>query len=155
MTAASSRSDRALRLHTDGAARGNPGPAGLGMVIEDGDGMRLWGGCSYAGELTNNQAEYQALLAGLRKVAEWHPSRLEVCLDSELVVHQLNGRYRVRNADLRPLFDQARRLLAGFPDVTVRHVPRERNRGADGLANRAIDDHQGGGGAKRNRTKPK
>lgn len=149
---------RLLRLHTDGAARGNPGPAGLGMVIEDGDGMRLWGGCSYAGEMTNNQAEYLALLAGLRQVAEWHPSRLEVCLDSELVVHQLNGRYRVRNADLRPLFEQARKLLGGFRDVTVRHVPRERNRGADALANRAIDEHQGmagGGAAKRNRTKSK
>ena len=155
MSSASSGSDRVLRLHTDGAARGNPGPAGLGMVIEDGDGMRLWGGCSYAGELTNNQAEYLALLGGLRKAAEWHPSRLEICLDSELVVHQLNGRYRVRNADLRPLFDQARQLLAGFPNVTVRHVPRERNRGADGLANRAIDEHQGRGSAKRNRTKSK
>jgi ribonuclease HI len=155
VTPASSGSERVLRLHTDGAARGNPGPAGLGMLIEDGDGMRLWGGCSYAGELTNNQAEYQALLAGLRKVAEWRPSRLEVCLDSELVVHQLNGRYRGRNADLRPLFEQARRLLAGFPNVTVRHVPRERNRGADGLANRAIDEHRAGSSStgKRNRTK--
>jgi ribonuclease HI len=148
---------RRLRLHTDGAARGNPGPAGLGMVIEDEDGLRLWGGCSYAGELTNNQAEYLALLAGLRKAAEWRPDRLEVFLDSQLVVEQLAGRYRIKNADLRPLAAEVQRLLAGFPDVAVSHVPRERNRGADGLANQAIDEHQGrsGGarGGKRNRTK--
>jgi ribonuclease HI len=141
--------ERRLRLHTDGAARGNPGPAGLGMVIEDGDGLRLWGGCSYAGERTNNQAEYLALLAGLRKATEWSPDRLDVYLDSELVVEQLAGRYRIRNAELRQLAIQAQRLLAGFPRVSVSHVPRERNRGADGLANQAIDEHQG----ERNRTK--
>jgi ribonuclease HI len=131
---------KVLRLFTDGASRGNPGPAGLGMVIEDDRGMRLWGGCSYVGQATNNQAEYLALIAGLRKVAEWRPDRLEVHMDSELVVKQVAGRYKVRSAELRPLHRQVVDLLRGFPQVTVRHVPRERNRGADALANRGIDE---------------
>jgi len=131
---------KVLRLYTDGAARGNPGPAGLGMVIEDDQGMRLWGGCRYVGSATNNRAEYLALIDGLRKVAEWKPDRLEVYMDSELVVHQVAGRYRVRNAGLEPLHRQVKELLGTFPEVAVRHVPRERNRGADALANKAIDE---------------
>ncbi|HKF78220.1 MAG TPA: ribonuclease HI family protein [Candidatus Dormibacteraeota bacterium] len=134
---------RTLRLFTDGAARGNPGPAGLGMVIEDDAGMRLWGGCRYAGTATNNRAEYLALIDGLRKAAEWKPDRLEVYMDSQLVVEQVSGRYRVRNPDLEPLHRQAMALLGGFPRFTVRHVPREKNRGADALANRAIDQATG------------
>lgn len=134
---------KVLRLYTDGAARGNPGPAGLGMVIEDDQGTRLWGGCRYAGSTTNNKAEYLALIDGLRKAAEWRPDRLEVYMDSELVVHQVAGRYKVRNADLQPLHRQVMGLLRGFPRVTVNHVPRERNRGADALANRAIDEQNG------------
>ncbi len=133
-----------LRLFTDGAARGNPGPAGLGLVIEDAAVRRLWGGCRYLGVTTNNQAEYLALIAGLRKAAEWAPRRLEVHMDSELVVRQLSGQYRVRSADLRSLHAQATALLGTFPEVAVRHVPRERNRGADALANQAIDDHAQG-----------
>lgn len=134
---------RILRLFTDGAARGNPGPAGLGMVIEDDAGMRLWGGCRYAGTATNNRAEYLALIDGLRKAGEWKPDRLEVYLDSQLVVEQVSGRYRVRNPELQPLHRQAMALLRGFPRFTVTHVPRERNRGADALANRAIDEAAG------------
>ena len=132
-----------LRLFTDGAARGNPGPAGIGLVLEDDQGMRLWGGCRYLGTATNNQAEYRALIDGLRKAAEWRPDRLEVYMDSELVVHQVNGRYKVRNRDLQPLHRQALDLLRGFPQIAVSHVPRERNRGADALANRAIDESGG------------
>jgi len=135
--------NKVLRLYTDGAARGNPGPAGLGMVIEDDQGMRLWGGHRYVGTATNNQAEYLALIDGLRKVAEWNPDALEVYLDSELVVKQVAGRYRVRHAELQPLHRQALGLLEGFPRVNVSHVPRERNRGADALANRAIDEGTG------------
>jgi ribonuclease HI len=135
---------RALRLYTDGAARGNPGPAGLGMVIEDDQGLRLWGGCSYVGTATNNRAEYLALITGLGKAAEWRPDRLEVFLDSQLVVEQVTGRWKVKHADLRPLHEQAVRLLRGFPRVTVSHVPRERNRGADALANKAIDERPTG-----------
>jgi len=138
---------RVLRLFTDGAARGNPGPAGLGMVIEDDQGLRLWGGCSYVGTATNNRAEYLALISGLRKASEWRPDRLEVYLDSKLVVEQVTGRYKVRHADLQPLHRQALELLRGFPKFTVSHVPRERNRGADALANRAIDEANRNGGA--------
>ena len=133
-------SPKVIRLFTDGAARGNPGPAGLGLVIEDSEGMRLWGGYRYLGTATNNQAEYLALIEGLRKAAEWSPDRLEVYMDSQLVVEQLAGRYRVKNADLRPLHGEALALLASFPESSVMHVLREKNRGADALANRAIDE---------------
>jgi ribonuclease HI len=131
-----------LRLFTDGASRGNPGPAGLGVVIEGEDGTRLWGGCAYLGEITNNQAEYRALIAGLRKVAEWKPDRLDVFMDSKLVVDQIGGRYRIKNADLMPLAMEARRLLSGFPESSLTYVPRAKNAGADALANRGIDDHK-------------
>ena len=131
---------RTIRLFTDGAARGNPGPAGIGLVIEDTGGMRLWGGYRYVGTATNNQAEYLGLIEGLRKAAEWHPQRLEVYLDSQLVVEQLAGRYRVKNSDLRPLHREAMTVLESFPEYTVTHVLREKNRGADALANRAIDE---------------
>ena len=134
---------RTLRLYTDGGARGNPGPAGLGMVIEDDAGMRLWGGQRFVGTATNNQAEYLALIDGLRKAAEWRPDRLEVHMDSQLVVEQVNGRWKVRHAELQPLHEQVRTLLQGFPDVSVTYVPRERNRGADALANRAMDEGTG------------
>jgi ribonuclease HI len=134
---------KVLRLYTDGGSRGNPGPAGLGMVIEDDQGMRLWGGHRFVGTATNNQAEYLALIAGLRKVAEWRPDALEVYMDSELVVKQVSGRYKVRNADLQPLHTQVVGLMRGFPRVNVSHVPRERNRGADALANRAMDEGTG------------
>lgn len=130
-----------LRLYTDGAARGNPGPAGLGVVIEDDRGLRLRGLCRYIGTATNNRAEYLALIEGLRAAAEWKPEHLEVFLDSKLVVEQVNGNWKIKHLDLQPLARQAQDLLRGFGSVTVAHVPREKNRGADALANKAIDDH--------------
>ena len=135
--------EKALRLFTDGAARGNPGPAGLGVVIEDGDGMRLRGLCRYIGKATNNQAEYLAVIEGLQAVEEWKPDRLEVFLDSKLVVEQLAGRWRIKEPALKPLHHQASELLTRFADVRVAHVPREKNKGADALANRAIDEYKG------------
>ena len=134
--------DRFLRLRTDGGARGNPGPAGLGMVLEARDGMRLWGGYRYVGVMTNNRAEYLALIAGLEKALEFDPAELEVCLDSQLVVEQMNGGYRIKSADLRPLAMQARGLLDRFPKVALRYVPRRENGAADALANRAMDEGQ-------------
>lgn len=134
---------KTLRLFTDGGARGNPGPAGLGMVIEDDQGMRLWGGYRFVGTATNNRAEYLALIEGLRHAAEWRPDRLEVYMDSRLVVEQVAGRYRVKNEDLQPLHRQVQQLLRGFPEVSVSYVPREKNRGADALANRAMDEGSG------------
>jgi len=109
-------------------------------VIEDDQEMRLAGFHQYVGTATNNEAEYQALITGLQKAAEWKPDRLELYLDSQLVVEQLNRRYRVKKAELLPLFRRAQDLLAGFPEVTVTHVERARNRGADALANRGIDE---------------
>jgi probable phosphoglycerate mutase len=113
------------------------------MIIEDDQGMRLWGGHRYVGIATNNRAEYLALIDGLRKAAEWSPDALEVYMDSQLVVEQVAGRYKVRNPDLQPLHRQVVELLRGFRKVNVSHVPRERNRGADALANRAIDEGTG------------
>ena len=131
---------KTLRLFTDGAARGNPGPAGLGVVIEDDQGMRLRGLCRYVGVATNNQAEYLALIEGLRAIADWKPDRVEVFLDSRLVVEQLNGNFKVKSAELQPLHAKAQELLRSLPSAVVAHLERERNRGADALANRAIDE---------------
>ncbi|HEV2027120.1 MAG TPA: ribonuclease HI family protein [Candidatus Dormibacteraeota bacterium] len=130
---------KTLRVFTDGAARGNPGPAGLGVVIEDEHGMRLRGLHRWLGVATNNEAEYHAFIEGLKAVDEWKPDRLEVYLDSKLVVEQVNGRWRVKEARLQPLHRQAKELLDRFREVEVKHVERERNKAADALANQAID----------------
>jgi ribonuclease HI len=132
---------KVLRLFTDGAARGNPGPAGAGIVIEDDQGMRLRGMHRWLGHKTNNEAEYLALIDGLRAVAEWNPDKLEVRLDSKLVVEQVKGVYRVRKVELQALHKQAMELVRGFRDWEIGHVEREKNRGADALANLAIDEH--------------
>jgi len=102
--------------------------------------MRLRGLCRYLGIKTNNEAEYEALIEGLKAAAEWKPDRLEIFLDSKLVAEQVKGGYRVKEPKLKPLYDQAKQLLGGFEDVVVAHVERERNKGADALANRAIDE---------------
>jgi ribonuclease HI len=130
-----------LRLRADGGARGNPGPAALGVVIEDDQGMRLRTFHRFLGVATNNQAEYQALIEGLKAVADWKPDRLEVYLDSKLVVEQVNGKWRVKEPELKELHKQATELLEQFGDrVTVSHVGREENRGADKLVNMALDE---------------
>src|SRR4029077_8873017 len=132
---------KTLRLYTDGGARGNPGPAGVGVVIEDENGMRLRGLHRFLGVATNNEAEYLALIEGLKAVSEWKPDRLEVFLDSKLVVEQINGRWKVKEIRLQSLLAKAKDLMAAFPDVEVKHVERERNKGADALANMAMDAH--------------
>ena len=130
-----------LRLRADGASRGNPGPAATGIVIEDEDGMKLRTMHRWLGVMTNNEAEYHALIDGLKAVESWKPEQLEVCLDSKLVVEQVNGGYRVREARLKELHAQAKELLDLFPTVTVKQVPREQNKRADYLANQALDEH--------------
>src|SRR5712691_7612775 len=130
-----------LRLRADGASRGNPGPAATGIVIEDEDGMKLKTMHRWLGVMTNNEAEYHALIDGLKAVESWKPEKLEVCLDSKLVVEQVNGGYRVKEARLKELNARAKELLASFPDVTVKQVPREQNKRADFLANQALDEH--------------
>jgi ribonuclease HI len=135
------RSGLALRLHTDGASRGNPGRAGIGVVlVRAADGAVLEELAEPVGRATNNVAEYLALLTGLRRAAELGAASVEICSDSELLVRQLQGTYQVRSPELLPLHAEARRLLRGFPaGWRIRHVPREENRRADELANLAID----------------
>lgn len=111
------------------------------MVIEDDQKMRLRGLHRYLGEATNNEAEYHALIEGLKAAAPWKPDRLEIYLDSKLLVEQVNGTYRVKKPELQRLHQQAMELLKQFGEWSIAHVDRERNRGADALANRAIDEH--------------
>jgi ribonuclease HI len=127
-------------LMVDGAARGNPGEAGCGAVIRDGGGKvvkELW---RYLGKTTNNVAEYEALLMGLEALIAMGKKKIRVQSDSELMVRQLNGQYRVRDAKLQMLFERARSLLRQFDRYTIVHVRREANKAADKLANRGIDD---------------
>lgn len=130
----------ALRLHVDGASRGNPGEAGFGVHVTDPEGAPVAGLYGYLGRATNNVAEYQALLHGLRWALARGARRVEVFSDSELLVRQVEGRYKVKNAGLLPLHREARLLFARFERARIAHVPRERNREADALANRAVDE---------------
>ena len=130
----------ALRLHVDGASRGNPGEAGFGVHVTDEHGVEVAALYGYLGKATNNVAEYQALLHGLRFALARGAGRVEVSSDSELLVRQIEGRYRVKNPGLLPLHREAKALLARFERARVAHVPRERNREADALANRAVDE---------------
>ncbi len=136
MTAQSS-----VKLFSDGACRGNPGPGGAGAVITDEAGRVLWEGKQYLGACTNNIAEYRALILGLEgALSEGYP-RLDVFMDSELLARQINGVYKVKNPQLALLMKDVRRLIAQFEHVDVRHVPRCHNAQADELANRAIDEY--------------
>ncbi|MBI3979149.1 MAG: ribonuclease HI family protein [Chloroflexi bacterium] len=128
-----------VTVYTDGASRGNPGPAAIGVVVDDGAGRRLTAFGRRIGRATNNVAEYRALLAGIEEARRLGARWLRLCLDSELAVRQLTGRYRVRHPDLLPLYERAMRLLGELDGVEIVHVPRERNREADALANRALD----------------
>lgn len=130
-----------LILRTDGAARGNPGHAAAGVVIQRDDGTLIARGKKYLGILTNNQAEYRALIHGLRAVARYTPAAVAVHMDSELVVRQMSGRYKVRDAGLLPLYQEAQTLARALPRVTFIHVPRAQNALADQLANEALDEH--------------
>lgn len=103
--------------------------------------MRLRGLHRFLGAMTNNEAEYHALIEGLKAAEDWKPDRLEVYLDSKLVVEQVNGRYKIKKPELQRLCRQAVELKSRFPEVAVAHVEREKNKGADALANMAIDEH--------------
>ena len=128
-----------LTIYTDGGARGNPGPAGIGAVIFDERGNVVAEISKYIGEATNNQAEYQALIAGLTKAKELGAHEAEVFLDSELVIKQLNREYRVKDKDLAPLFVQVYNISLGFKKIIFKHVFREKNELADKLVNLALD----------------
>lgn len=125
--------------HIDGGSRGNPGPAGAGVSIDDAKGKEVFGAGFFLGRKTNNQAEYAGLLQALKVLRAIGADDILVLTDSELLAHQINGIYRVKSAELYPLYAEARKLLRGFERWEVRHVPREQNRFADKLANQAMD----------------
>jgi len=129
----------AWTLNSDGGARGNPGPGGAGIILRAPDGTIVCRGGAFLGSVTNNVAEYEALLWGLRAALAHGAARLEVRADSELVVKQLRGEYRVKNEGLRPLFVAAQGLRRGFEEIEFVHVRREQNAEADALANEAMD----------------
>lgn len=127
-------------LYADGAARGNPGPAGAGAVLLGDDGAVLAEATKFLGVATNNVAEYTGLIIGLEAAKRLGVDELDVRMDSLLVVQQMRGLWRIKHPGLRPLALRAGALLAEFPRRTVAHVPREQNGLADALSNRAIDE---------------
>lgn len=130
-------------IHSDGGARGNPGPAGIGAVLNDEQGEVLAEISRYIGETTNNQAEYQALIAGMEKAKDLLAEELVCYLDSELVVKQLNREYKVKNAELATQFLKVHNLSLSFKKIKYVHVRREQNKEADLLANEAMDRGMG------------
>jgi ribonuclease HI len=127
-----------MAINADGASRGNPGPAAIGATIKDEQGGLIARISRPIGRATNNQAEYRAVIAALREAVRLGAREVDIRLDSELVVRQLSGRYRVKNATLKALYQEAKGLLELLETVTIRHVPREQNREADRLANMAL-----------------
>ena len=125
---------------TDGAARGNPGPAAIGVTIKDERGHLIAGISRCLGITTNNQAEYRAVIAALEEASRLGARHVELRSDSELVVRQLNGLYRVKNAALKPLHQRVKQLIATFEGFSAVCIPREQNAAADKLANKALDN---------------
>jgi ribonuclease HI len=132
-----------LIAHTDGGARGNPGPAGYGVVIEDQSGNKVAALSEYLGHQTNNFAEYQGLIAALEYAIQHGPKALRVVSDSELLVRQIKGIYKVKNETLKDLHTRARQLIAQLDWFSIDHAFREHNREADELANAAMDQGVG------------
>jgi ribonuclease HI len=127
-------------VNVDGAARGNPGPAGIGVVVVEEKGRVVAEMAEGIGPATNNQAEYRAALVGLALAAEHAARSVLLRSDSRLLIEQLAGRFRVKDPTLRRLHEEARRLIAGFDEVALEHVPRELNAEADRLANQGVDE---------------
>ena len=130
--------EQQLIIYVDGASRGNPGPAGVGAILTDEEGL-YQEYLEYIGEATNNVAEYRALLLALRKARLLYPRTVKVFSDSELLVKQLRGEYQVKNPRLLQLYRKVRTFLSSFSSFQIEHVKRERNWRADELANLAID----------------
>jgi ribonuclease HI len=135
----SSPPDHYLVAHTDGGARGNPGPAGYGVVIEDASGRKVGTLSEYLGHQTNNFAEYQGLIGALEYAVKHGPKALKVISDSELLVRQIKGIYKVKNETLKDLHARAKELIAQLEWFSIGHALREHNREADRLANAAMD----------------
>jgi ribonuclease HI len=134
-----------LVAHSDGGARGNPGPAGYGVVIQDESGRKIAHLSEYLGHQTNNFAEYQGLIAALEYALQHGPKALKLISDSELLVRQIKGIYKVKNATLQDLHGRAKELIAQLDWFAIGHALREQNRDADRLANEAMDKGMGRG----------
>jgi ribonuclease HI len=128
-----------LVVHVDGGARGNPGPAAAAAVVSTPEGELLDEASVVLGRATNNVAEYRGLLLGLERARALGATEVDVVNDSELVAHQVNGRYRVKHPDMKPLHQQAMEALRGFERWSIRSVPRAENAAADALVNQALD----------------
>jgi ribonuclease HI len=129
-----------LTVNVDGGARGNPGPAAIGVVVRNDDGAVVEQVGETIGTATNNVAEYRALLRGLELAAAHGADEVEVIGDSELIVRQIEGRYKVKHADMKELHSQAKTMLADFDSWSIRHVKRAQNADADALVNEALDN---------------
>ena len=128
-----------LNLYTDGACRGNPGEGGAGAVLTDRKGNVVGTVNKYLGMCTNNVAEYSALILGLEEAVKRGYRKLHIFLDSELLVNQIKGTYRVKNSNLKFLMVSVRKLLSSLDDYTIKHIVRDKNKMADKMANEAID----------------
>ena len=126
-------------VYTDGASRGNPGPAAAGFVLNDSDGAQLQAKAFFMGQATNNVAEYTAVIKALEVAKQLDAEQILLFSDSELLVRQVNGRYRVKSQLLKPLFQQTIALLGEFKQWQVKHINREKNRQADSVVNQALD----------------
>ncbi len=125
-------------IHTDGAAEPNPGPAAIGATIKDEQGRLITSISQPIGQATNNQAEYRAIIAALENAIRLGANQVEMRSDSELVVRQINGRYRVKKASLKPLHQKVKQLQSQLEGFTITHIPRQQNTEADSLANMAL-----------------
>ena len=128
-----------LLIKTDGRSQGNPGPAAIGAIIKDEQGKLIASISQAIGRATNNQAEYRAIIAALKEAIELGAEQVDIRSDSELIVEQINRRYRVKNAALKPLYQQVKQLQGQLKSFTITHIPRQQNREADSLAGKALD----------------
>jgi len=131
-----------IEIYTDGASRGNPGKAGIGVIIYDSDGQVLKKDNETIGVTTNNVAEYKAVIRGLELALELGATGVKIYADSQLLVRQLSGEYRVKNEGLKPLYNKVRELTRNFKNFAAIHIPREQNKEADKLANMALDSQE-------------
>jgi ribonuclease HI len=130
-----------LIIYTDGAARGNPGPAAIGVILKDTDGSVIAEISRCLNPTTNNQAEYQAIIAGLERAVSLGVKNVIIKSDSELAVNQINGQFKIKNTALRPLYQQVVQLTGKLESFSITYIPREQNRQADDLANKALDSN--------------
>ena len=131
--------NKKVLLYSDGGSRGNPGPAGIGVVLLDASKKKIKEVYKYIGETTNNVAEYNALLCGVEEALSLGSDEIVIHMDSELIVKQLNGEYKVKSDDMKPLFEKALGMLKQFKSFEVKHIERSKNKEADKLVNKAIN----------------